>query len=94
MIRLIANKLAPHLKKDPRPDLVAEALGMDQPGWPADPKTHLGMAQELLRTDPEAFAVLMHYVDQLDLGGVPSREPHCLIRYVGPGKCLRPEISM
>lgn len=94
MIRHIAYRLAPHLTNDPRPALVAEAVGMDQPGWPADPKTHLRMAQELLRRDPEAFAILMNYVDQLDLGGVPSREPHRLIPHVWPGRCLRPEISM
>ncbi|GEM_PF-3342534 len=62
----IARQLA-H-QHDPRPALVARALGMDVAGWPADPATHLGMAQRLLQANPAAFAALMSRLDQLELG--------------------------
>lgn len=94
MIRLIAYKLAPHLLNDPRPALVAAAVGMDQPGWPADPATHLGMAQNLLRNDPTAFAILMHRLDQLELGSSSPRGKHHFTADFWPHTCLRPEISM
>ena len=94
MIRLFVVSISPHHKIDPRPALVAEALGMDQPGWPADPATHLAMAQSLLRDNPTAFALLMSLVDQFHLGGEPAQGRRSIIPYVRPYKCLRPEISM
>lgn len=84
----IARQLAP--QHDPRPALVAKALGMDIAGWPADPVSHLGMAQRLLRTDPSAFSALMSRLDQLELGSPTPR----VGRHFKAFTCLRPEISM
>ena len=90
MFRIIATKIVPMLMHDPRPALVAEILGMDQPGWARDPATHLALAVALLNEDPAAFADLMNKVDQVALGSVIKRGN----RHSWPHIVGRPEISM
>lgn len=66
MLRRIKRTLG---TADPRPQLVADAFGMDMPGWPADPNTHLALAKKLLLTDSVAFTGLLNRMDQLVLVG-------------------------
>lgn len=46
---------------------VADEVGMDVPGWPADASTHQMWAARLLATDPEAFLALVLRMDKMAL---------------------------
>ena len=59
------NQIMELMSTNPLVFRVADEMGMDVPGWPADASTHPMMAARLFETDREAFTALVLKMDEL-----------------------------